>query len=170
MDYPDILHHGAKDGVTCSCHKLLMDSEHSLLIDCGLFQGAETSAEGKSAADRLAIEFPLDTIQALVASHVHIDHIGRIPYLLAAGSKGPILCSEPSAKLSLIVLEDAFKLGFSRDHKQVERYIKLIEQRIISLAYKTWFSLIDTPQLTVKIRRQRAEHILGSAYVEITLH
>jgi metallo-beta-lactamase family protein len=170
MAYPDILHHGATCGVTGSCHQLLMDTRHSLLIDCGLFQGAETSAEGKSAADRLAIEFPLDTIKALVATHVHIDHVGRIPYLLAAGFKGPILCSEPSAKLLPIVLEDAFKLGFSRDQKQVERYLKLIEQRIIALPYKTWFSLVDTPQLTAKIRLQRAGHILGSAYVEIDLH
>lgn len=170
MDYPDIHHHGAKDGVTGSCHQLLMDARHSLLIDCGLFQGAEISAEGKSAADRLAIEFPLDSIKALVATHVHIDHVGRIPHLLAAGFKGPILCSEPSAKLLPIVLEDAFKLGFSRDQKQVERYIKLVEQRIIALPYKTWFNLIDTPQLTAKIRLQRAGHILGSAYVEIDLH
>ncbi|SFO79780.1 MBL fold metallo-hydrolase [Pseudomonas borbori] len=170
MDYPDILHHGAKDGVTGSCHQLQMDAEHSLLIDCGLFQGAETSAEGKSAADRMAIEFPLDTIKALVATHVHIDHVGRIPYLLAAGFKGPILCSEPSAKLLPIVLEDAFKLGFSRDHKQVERYIKLIEQRIIALPYKTWFTLHETESLICRIRLQRAGHILGSAYVEIDLH
>ncbi|MDO9623709.1 MAG: MBL fold metallo-hydrolase [Pseudomonas sp.] len=170
MAYPDILHHGAKDGVTGSCHQLLMDAQHSLLIDCGLFQGAETSAEGKSAADRLAIEFPLDTIKALVATHVHIDHVGRIPYLLAAGFKGPILCSEPSAKLLPIVLEDAFKLGFSRDQKQVERYIKLIEQRIIALPYKTWFTLQDTASLVCRIRLQRAGHILGSAYVEIDLH
>ncbi len=170
MDYPSILHHGAKDGVTGSCHQLLMDAQHSLLIDCGLFQGAETSAEGKSGADRLAIEFPLDTIKALVATHVHIDHVGRIPYLLAAGFKGPILCSEPSAKLLPIVLEDAFKLGFSRDQKQVERYLKLIEQRIIALPYKTWFTLLDTESLSCRIRLQRAGHILGSAYVEIDLH
>lgn len=170
MDYPDILHHGAKDGVTGSCHQLLMDAQHSLLIDCGLFQGAETSGEGKSAADRLAIEFSLDTIKALVATHVHIDHVGRIPYLLAAGFKGPILCSEPSAKLLPIVLEDAFKLGFSRDQKQVERYIKLIEQRNIALPYKTWFTLHETEQLICRVRLQRAGHILGSAYVEIDLH
>jgi metallo-beta-lactamase family protein len=170
MNYPDILHHGAKDGVTGSCHQLLMDAEHSMLIDCGLFQGAETSPEGKSGADRLAIEFPLATIKALIATHVHIDHVGRIPYLLAAGFKGPILCSEPSAKLLPIVLEDAFKLSFSREQKQVERYIKLIEQRIIALPYKTWFTLHDTENLICRIRLQRAGHILGSAYVEIDLH
>ncbi|SDH17574.1 metallo-beta-lactamase family protein [Pseudomonas benzenivorans] len=170
MDYPAFLHHGATNGVTGSCHQLQMDAQHSLLIDCGLFQGAETSSEGRAGADRLAIEFPLDTIKALVATHVHIDHVGRIPYLLAAGFKGPILCSEPSAKLLPIVLEDAFKLGFSRDQKQVERYLKLIEQRIIALPYKTWFTLQDTPSLTCRIRLQRAGHILGSAYVEIDLH
>lgn len=140
-----------------------------MLVDCGLFQGAETSPEGRARAGKLAIDFSLDGIKALVATHVHIDHVGRIPYLLAAGFKGPILCSEPSAKLLPIVLEDAFKLGFSRDQKQVERYLKLIEQRIVALPYKQWFSLIDTPQLNARIRLQRAGHILGSAYVEVDL-
>ncbi|SFP33023.1 metallo-beta-lactamase family protein [Ectopseudomonas composti] len=147
-----------------------MDDEHALLIDCGLFQGAETSPEGRAGAGKLAIDFSLDGIKALVATHVHIDHVGRIPYLLAAGFKGPILCSEPSAKLLPIVLEDAFKLGFSRDQKQVERYLKLIEQRIVALPYKQWFTLIDTPRLKARIRLQRAGHILGSAYVEVDLH
>lgn len=170
MSHPEILHHGATDGVTGSCHQLLMDTDNSLLIDCGLFQGAEASADGKSGADRLAIEFPLDGIRALIATHVHIDHVGRIPYLLAAGFQGPILCSEPSARLLPIVLEDAFKLGFSRDQKQVERYIKLIEQRIIALPYATWFTVHDTVHLHCRVRLQRAGHILGSTYVEIDLH
>lgn len=170
MDFPQITHHGAVSGVTGSCHQLLMDGANSLLVDCGLFQGAETSPEGKAGAGRLAIEFALDGIKALVATHVHIDHVGRIPYLLAAGFKGPIICSEPSAKLLPIVLEDAFKLGVSRDQKQVERYLKLLEQRIIALPYKHWFSLVDTPTLHARIRLQRAGHILGSAYVEIDLH
>lgn len=167
MRYPDIEHHGAQDGVTGSCHQLHMDAANSLLIDCGLFQGSEASVDGRSGAGRLAIEFSLATIKALVVTHVHIDHVGRIPYLLAAGFKGPILCSEPSAKLLPIVLEDAFKLGFSRDQKEVERYIKLVEQRLQPLPYKQWFTLIETDELCVRIRLQRAGHILGSAYVEI---
>ncbi len=169
MRYPDIEHHGAQDGVTGSCHQLHMDAANSLLIDCGLFQGSEASVDGRSGAGRLAIEFSLATIKALVVTHVHIDHVGRIPYLLAAGFKGPILCSEPSAKMLPIVLEDAFKLGFSRDQKEVERYIKLVEQRLQPLPYKQWFTLIETDGLCVRIRLQRAGHILGSAYVEIDL-
>ncbi|EJO93845.1 beta-lactamase domain-containing protein [Ectopseudomonas mendocina DLHK] len=147
-----------------------MDAEHALLFDCGLFQGAETSPEGRGRAGRLDIDFSLAGIRALIATHVHIDHVGRIPYLLAAGFKGPILCSEPSAKLLPIVLEDAFELGFSRDQAKVGRYLKLIEQRIVALPYKTWFNLVDSAQLMARIRLQRAGHILGSAYVEVDLH
>ena len=161
-----ILHHGARDGVTGSCHQLIIDPRHSLLIDCGLFQGAETSADGRSDAKRLAIDFDISSVKALIATHVHIDHVGRIPHLLAAGFKGPILCSEPSARLLPLVLEDAFQLGISRDARQLERYLKLIEQRLIALPYKHWFTLIDSPQQQVRIRLQRAGHILGSAYVE----
>ncbi|WP_278444608.1 MBL fold metallo-hydrolase RNA specificity domain-containing protein [Stutzerimonas kunmingensis] len=169
MSYPKIEHHGAKDGVTGSCHQLHMNATSSLLVDCGLFQGNDASILSEPGADRLAIEFPLDTIKALVATHVHIDHVGRIPYLLAAGFDGPILCSEPSAKLLPIVLEDAFKLGFSRDQAQIEKYIRVIEQRLIALPYQQWFTLADTDELQARIRLQRAGHILGSAYVEIDL-
>lgn len=169
MRYLNIEHHGAKDGVTGSCHQLHMDASHSLLVDCGLFQGNEISASGRAGAGQLAIEFSLATIQALVVTHVHIDHVGRIPYLLAAGFKGPIYCSEPSAKLLPIVLEDAFKLGFSRDQNDIERYLKLIEQRLRPLPYQQWLTLQETSQLVARIRLQRAGHVLGSAYVEIDL-
>jgi metallo-beta-lactamase family protein len=169
MLYPQIEHHGAKDGVTGSCDQMHMNAAHSLLIDCGLFQGNDASIPGDPEGDRLAIEFPVGTIRALVATHVHVDHVGRIPYLQAAGFDGPILCSEPSAKLLPIVLEDAFKLGFSRDQAQIEKYIRLVEQRIIALPYQQWFTLADTDELQARIRLQRAGHILGSAYVEIDL-
>lgn len=168
MKFPIIDHHGAVTGVTGSCHQLHADAANSYLIDCGLFQEAETSSSGKVGQGSLEIEFPLDTVKALIATHVHIDHVGRVPYL-AAGFKGPILCSEPSAKLLPIVLEDAFKLGVSRDQKQVERYIKLIEQRIVALPYQTWFTLHDSESLHCRVRLQRAGHILGSAYVEFDL-
>lgn len=169
MTFPQVTHHGAVNGVTGSCHELHADAANSYLVDCGLFQGGDTSRGGRAGQGNLEIDFSLDTVRALIATHVHIDHVGRIPYLLAAGFEGPILCSEPSAKLLPIVLEDAFKLGVSRDQKHVERYIKLIEQRIIALPYNTWFSLRDGEDLVCRIRLQRAGHILGSAYVEFDL-
>ena len=166
--YPRIQHHGAGSGVTGSCHQLHMDDQHSLLVDCGLFQGAETSADGSSSAVP-DITFDIRTLKALILSHVHIDHIGRLPHLLAAGYKGPILCSEPSARLLPLVLEDAFRLSFGNNDKQLQSYLQLIGQRTRALPYKTWLTLVDTPQLNAKIRLQRAGHILGSAYIECEL-
>jgi len=93
--------------------------------------------------------------------------VGRIPWLLAAGYTGPIICSRPSAKLLPLVLEDAFKLGVSRDRQLVESYLRIIEQRLLPLPYNQWHRVIDTAEHQVNIRLQRAGHILGSAYVEI---
>jgi len=161
-----IIHHGGRHGVTGSCHELVLDSAHSLLIDCGLFQGAETSGSGGADARTLDIDFDVHNIGALIVTHVHIDHVGRIPWLFAAGFRGPILCSEPSARLLPIVLADAFALGISRDQRLVERYLKLVESRIVALPYRQWRHVVDTPELKCRIRLQRAGHILGSAYVE----
>lgn len=168
MLYPYITHHGAVTGVTGSCHQLHMDEQSSLLIDCGLFQGREESAGG-DGAEHPEINFSLDGIKALLVTHVHADHVGRIPYLLAAGFKGPILCSVPSAKLLPLVLEDAFKLVFSRAPKQIERYLRRLQQQIIALPYDHWFSIEQTDTLCARIRLQRAGHILGSVYGECDL-
>jgi len=160
-----ILHHGAVDGVTGSCHELRLGSDFGILIDCGLFQGAETSGTG-AGAERLEIEFPIAHIKALVVTHVHIDHVGRIPYLLAAGFKGPILCSQPSALLLPLVLEDAVKLGFSRDPALVRSFMAALRKQLLGLPYKHWFSLLDEAGRKLRVRLQPAGHILGSAYVE----
>ena len=162
----NIVHHGAFNGVTGSCHQLFIDDINSLLIDCGLFQGAETAPDGRAGAEQLEIGFAVDKVRALVATHVHIDHVGRIPWLLAAGFKGPIYCSEPSARLLPVVLADAFAMGVTRDARLVERYLRMVEARIRPLAYDAWQPVFAGPGGACRIRLQRAGHILGSAYVE----
>src|SRR5690606_343622 len=110
MGYPQIEHHGAKDGVTGSCHQLDMNVTTSLLVDCRLSPGDAAPIPRGGGGSRRLIPFPLDTIKALVVTHVHLDHVGRIPSLVAAGFAGPLLCSEAPAKLLPLVLGDAFKL------------------------------------------------------------
>lgn len=165
MTHLQIIHHGASEGVTGSCHQVWMDDTYSLLIDCGQFQGEDAALHD----DDSALEFSIDGVKALIVTHVHIDHVGRIPNLLAAGFEGPILCSEPSAQLLPIVLEDAFRLSISRDQAQLERYLKVVEQRIIALPYDHWFSLHEAETGECKVRLQPAGHVLGSAYVELEL-
>ena len=160
-----ILHHGAVDGVTGSCHELVIDSDDSVLIDCGLFQGEERSGGGAGASS-LEIDFPVDHVRALVVTHVHIDHVGRIPYLFAAGFAGPIYCSQPSEKLLPLVLEDALKIGFTRDQQLVERFLALVGSWLVPLAYGRWQPAELKGRGRLRIRLQPAGHILGSAYVE----
>lgn len=160
-----ILHHGAVNGVTGSCHELRLADGAAILIDCGLFQGAETAPEGAHPGN-LAIDFSIDHIRALIVTHVHIDHVGRIPYLLAAGFEGPILCSEPSAILLPLALEDALKVGFTRNSRLIERFLNLIEQRLIPVPYGQWYEIPTHHPKPLTVRLQPAGHILGSAYVE----
>lgn len=165
MTYPVITHHGAIVGVTGSCHQLHLNAVSSLLIDCGLFQG-----EGTGRSPGPAIDFPISGIEALLVTHIHLDHVGRIPGLLAAGFKGPIICSQPSARLLPLVLEDALRLGVTQEKATIERYIELVEQQVVALPYEQWYEVLCTDELTCRIRLQRAGHVLGSAYVECDLH
>ena len=162
----EIIHHGGRNGVTGSCHELRLAGGEGLLIDCGLFQGDEAPATGAIPS----IDFALEHIQALVVTHVHIDHVGRIPYLLAAGFRGPILCSEASAKLLPLVLADAIKLGLTHDPNLIERVIAQIERQVVPLAYQQWHSVpLEHSDTCLRIKLKPAGHILGSAYVECDL-
>lgn len=158
-------HHGAVDGVTGSCHQLSLPDGQAVLVDCGLFQGAETSPDG-AGPGRLEVNFPLQKVRALVVTHVHIDHVGRVPYLMAAGFKGPIYCSEASAVLLPLVLEDAVKVGFTRNERLIAGFLAKLKEQIVPLPYKHWQTVIaGSPGL--RVRLQPAGHILGSAYVEM---
>lgn len=164
----DIKHHGATNGVTGSCHELSYTLNHGLtgvLIDCGLFQGEETSQYTQSThLDSIlddTIPFDITHISALIVTHVHIDHVGRIPYLLAKGFKGPIYCSEASAALLPLVLEDALKIGFTRNQLYIEKFIRHIKAIIQPIPFNQW-QIIDEK---LKIKLKPAGHILGSAYV-----
>jgi len=60
-----IIHHRAVKGVTCLCHELVYKPNASVLIVCGLFQGAETPGS-RANANKLTIDFPIDDVKALV--------------------------------------------------------------------------------------------------------
>ncbi|MFK0312817.1 MBL fold metallo-hydrolase RNA specificity domain-containing protein [Pseudomonas sp. NPDC090233] len=162
MEFPSLSHHGGTRSVTGSCHQLHLDSTVSLLIDCGLNQDADAQSGVASGP----VSFEVGGIQALVVTHVHLDHVGRIPALLAAGYRGPILCSEPSAKLLPLVLEDAYKLAISSNPVEIDRYLALLRKLIVAVPFEQWYTVTERNGLVCSIRLQRAGHLLGSAYVE----
>ncbi|MDV7104221.1 MBL fold metallo-hydrolase [Vibrio sp. TH_r3] len=164
-----VIHHGGKNTVTGSCHEFFYSRHHSLLIDCGQSQGKDSQP--------LAVDFPIHRISAVIVTHAHIDHVGRIPWLIAAGYSGPIYCTPATAELLPLMLDDGLKLQLGMSKNNRESILALIRKRTVSIAYGRWHR-ISAPSRRLKelnsnekpycyIRFSPAGHILGSAYVEI---
>lgn len=154
----ELVHHGAQHGVTGSCHQLMLTDTRSILVDCGMFQGADAKDR-----DQEQIDFSIEGIEAMVVTHVHLDHIGRIPYLIAAGYNGPIYCSPPTAKLLPLMLEDALRVGVTRNKRLIERFLHDLRRHIRPIPYAKWQKLDGG----VELRLFPAGHVLGSSVVEI---
>lgn len=101
MDYR-LIHHGGATGVTGSCHELQLNGL-GLLIDCGQCQGLDVRHQFVDLAPVAR------RVQGVVVTHAHLDHIGRLPELLHAGFSGPIYCSEATAALLPLMLEDNWR-------------------------------------------------------------
>jgi len=72
----------------------------------------------RSLSDIRNLLIARDQIKPLVLTHAHIDHIGRLPWLLAAGFKGPIYCTKATAELVPLMLEDGLKLQLDLNYHQ----------------------------------------------------
>ncbi|MEZ5440215.1 MAG: MBL fold metallo-hydrolase [Lysobacterales bacterium] len=107
---------GAAGEVTGSCHLLRTDGGN-LLLDCGLIQGG-AQQDRRNAAD---FGFPAGEIDALVLSHAHIDHCGRLPLLVRRGFSGPIYAQPATADLLRIMLEDSARLALADVEHQNRR-------------------------------------------------
>jgi metallo-beta-lactamase family protein len=93
---------GAAREVTGSCH-IVRANGKTILLDCGLFQGHRKEAEEKNR--RLPI--PVDEIDAVVLSHAHIDHAGRLPFLVAEGYDKRIWATAATRDLCAYMLADS---------------------------------------------------------------
>jgi metallo-beta-lactamase family protein len=88
----DIQFHGAAQEVTGSCF-LARVGTHQVLIDCGLIQGAPAD----EARNRQPFPFNPGNIDAVILTHAHLDHSGRLPLLVKAGFRGPVTPTGPRA-------------------------------------------------------------------------
>ncbi len=165
---------GAAGEVTGSCH-LLRAAGKKILLDCGMIQG------GREEDSRNRERFPFDPadIDAVVLSHAHIDHSGRLPLLVKRGYRGKIHTQTATADLVRVMLEDAARLAEQdvehANRMRERRGLKLLEplyeladvsdavSRLHGLEYDTRVELFPG----IHLRLQDAGHILGAAIVEI---
>lgn len=139
-------------------------SDQKILIDCGMFQGSRV-CELKNYED---FPFNVQEIDALIVTHAHLDHIGRVPKLVRDGFRGKIYSTPPTKDLSAYSFEDSLRV-LEKEAGQDNRPI-LYAQKDIEAALKVWEIVeYDTPFKigNLEITFRESGHILGSAMVEI---
>ena len=168
--------HGAAREVTGSCH--LVETEHgNVLLDCGLIQGGRE----RHKPNREKFPFEPSSLQAVILSHAHIDHSGRLALLSKRGFKGPVYATRATADLCKILLADSGHIQeedarwkikrlkkAGKDHRWVEPLYTEQEAREVCRQIKP--VPFGTP-LEISgfgtVRFIPAGHILGAAIVEL---
>jgi len=171
---PELFFHGAAGEVTGSMHMIHFDGRW-IALDCGLFQGRRAESEEKNRTWPV----PPNQISAVVLSHAHTDHTGRLPRLVRDGYEGPVLCTPATRDLCAIMLpdsahiqeEDVYYVNKRRrrkglppveplyGHAEAVAAVRLMQ----TISYDRWFEVV--PGLLGCF--QDAGHMLGSAGVRL---
>lgn len=168
---------GAADQVTGSCY-LLETNQARVLLECGMVQGGRKEEE----QNRDAFPFDVRSLDAVILSHAHLDHSGRLPKLVRDGYRGPIHLTEASEEIVDIILKDAAHLA-ARDAEWENRRRSRAGRPDVQPLY----SLDDVEATLARCRGvpygervnvatgidvcfHDAGHILGSAIVEVFIH
>lgn len=165
---------GAAGEVTGSQHLIETDNLR-LLLDCGLFQGSRKESRAKN------MEFHCrpQELDGVILSHAHIDHCGNLPGLYRAGFDGTIFCTDATADIADIMLQDAAHIQ-EEDAKYLNRKKngrELIEplytaedaEGVVKLLQPIRFNEWHELASDVKVRFHPAGHILGSAITELEI-
>lgn len=171
---PTLSFHGAAGEVTGSMHLLDVNGTR-IALDCGMFQGRRAESREKN----LQLPCEAKSIDAVVLSHAHIDHSGRLPRLIKEGFTGPIYTTPASRDLAAVMLADAAHIQeedaayWNRKHARNgeepieplyvrDNAVQAVEQ-MFGIPYGRQFYIAPT----IQVRFIDAGHMLGSAIVEL---
>lgn len=166
---------GAAGDVTGSAYQVIT-KEASILVDCGYFQGRK--AESAKNRRTKQIENGLD---AVVLTHGHLDHIGRLPLLTRNGYHGPVYATRPTLDLATLVLKDSLglqKQDLKRQNQKraqqklppleplfEEPDVRKLKPLVTPVKYNQRFAVARG----IEARLVDAGHVIGSSSVELTV-
>jgi len=142
-------------GRSCS---MLNTQDSKILIDCGVDVSSDNNG---SPYIHLPEVLPLETIDAVVVTHAHLDHSGLVPLLYKYGFDGPVFCTPPTRDLMTLLQMDYLKVA-AADARTVPysaENIRNVIKHCITMSYG------DTTDITpdVRLTFHNAGHILGSS-------
>jgi metallo-beta-lactamase family protein len=148
-----------------------------LLVDSGMFQG-EKELRLRNWADP---EFPPEKVDAIVLTHTHLDHIGRVPRLVKQGFRGPIYCTPPTRDLAEILLLDAAHLqtedaeylnrkGLTKHKPALPLFDETDVRESLGLLRAVPLGRPEAVNHAYSFTYRDAGHLLGAASAEVTVH
>lgn len=165
---------GAARTVTGSCHMLRVGGR-TVLLDCGQIQGSKLEEESNR------VPLPVGDVDAVILSHAHIDHSGRLPLLRKQGFTGPIFTHRATAELCGIMLRDAASLHERDAEWETKKRrrkglaavaplytradVEAVLGQFVGLDYGEPLEIVPGVEATL----HNAGHILGAAIVDLTL-
>ena len=151
---------------------------HRILIDCGMEQG-------RNVYENAELPYAPGSYEALLLTHAHIDHSGRIPYLYKNGYRGPIYTTEATRDLCAIMLADSAHIQQQeadwKNRKAMRSGAEMIEpdytvedaqqvmKQFVPCPYQSWELLFDGPAGRMEMRFTDVGHLLGSASISLRI-
>ena len=168
---------GASGGEVTGSAYLVETRQARLLVDFGLFQGGRKT----EALNRLPIVCQPRRLDAVLVTHAHLDHTGRLPLLVRNGYTGPIFATSATADLARLILtdsarlqaQDAARLNRKRERAGLEPLAPLYEpghvEQACGLMRPVSFHESVAVAEGVTARWVDAGHLLGSASIRLTV-
>jgi metallo-beta-lactamase family protein len=170
---PSLTFLGATEQVTGSCYMIEFE-EQRIILECGIIQG-----ESDTNSDNFTVPFDVENVDAVIISHAHLDHSGRLGLLASAGYQGPVYVTRATNSLLPIMLKDAAFLH-QKDIEWENKHLRRAGKTLLEPSY----TVDDVDQILgqtkalpygeqkqilpgIKLRFMDAGHIIGSSIVEI---
>jgi metallo-beta-lactamase family protein len=165
---------GADRTVTGSSHLIEVNGLR-LLLDLGMYQGPRQEARRRNAL----LPDDIQSLDAIILSHGHLDHCGRLPVIVKAGYRGPVYCTPATAEVARIVMSDAGKIqeedaeylnrrSRGAAEPQVQPLFRMTDAAAVLKLWKhTPYGQRTDLGHGVSFTFYDAGHILGSAYVAL---
>lgn len=168
---------GAAGGEVTGSSYLVKTDKSSVLVDAGLFQGGKAT----EAKNKLPQGATPDKIDALLLTHGHLDHTGRVPLLIKYGYNGPIYSTEETLDLSMIILQDSARLQVSDAMRQSRKnwkkglppveplysadHVEFMKDLLQPVEFDDLVKITDD----ISARWIGSGHMLGSGSIELTV-